>query len=98
MGKKKIDKLKLIESKTQRNVAFCKRKRGFLKKAIELSYLCGQQILIIIYDEERERVVQFSSEDSFQIGEAYKALKRARLPENPNNFEKFNNDDYSRLE
>lgn len=98
MGKKKIDKLKLIESKTQRNVAFCKRKRGFLKKAIELSYLCGQQILIIIYDEERGRVVQFSSEDSFQIGEAYKALKRARLPENPNNFEKFNNDDYARLE
>lgn len=40
MGKKKIDKLKLIESRTQRNVAFCKRKRGFLKKAIELSCLC----------------------------------------------------------
>lgn len=98
MGKKKIDKLKLIDSKTQRNVAFCKRKRGFLKKAIELSCLCGQKILIIIYDEERGRVVQFSSEDMFQIGEAYKAIKRARQPDNPNNFEKFNNDDYTRLE
>jgi hypothetical protein len=40
MGKKKIDKLKLIDNKLQRNVAFCKRKRGFLKKAIELSCLC----------------------------------------------------------
>lgn len=98
MGKKKIDKLKLIESRTQRNVAFCKRKRGFLKKAIELSCLCDQKILIIIYDEERGRVVQFSSEDTFQIGEAYKAIKHARQPENPNNFEKFNNDDYARLE
>lgn len=34
----------------------------------------------------------------FQIGEAYKAIKRARQPDNPNNFEKFNNDDYNRLE
>ena len=40
MGKKKIDKLKAIQNKNQRNVAFCKRKRGFLKKAIELSSLC----------------------------------------------------------
>lgn len=98
MGKKKIDKLKLIESRTQRNVAFCKRKRGFLKKAIELSCLCDQRILIIIYDEERGRVVQFSSEDNFQIGQAYQAIKRARAPDNQNNYEKFNNDDYQRLE
>ena len=98
MGKKKIDKLKLIESKTQRNVAFCKRKRGFLKKAIELSCLCDQKILIIIYDQERGRVVQFSSEDDFQIGEAYRAIKHARGPDSQNNYEKFNNDDYQRLE
>jgi len=37
MGKKKIDKIKYIENKLKRSVAFCKRKRGFLKKAIELS-------------------------------------------------------------
>lgn len=98
MGKKKIDKLKLIESKTQRNVAFCKRKRGFLKKAIELSCLCDQKILIIIYDQERGRVVQFSSEEDFQIGEAYRAIKHARGPESQNNYEKFNNEDYQRLE
>jgi hypothetical protein len=40
MGKRKIDKSKKIENKNQRSVAFCKRKRGFLKKAIELSRLC----------------------------------------------------------
>jgi len=40
MGKRKIDKSKKIENKNQRNVAFCKRRRGFLKKAIELSRLC----------------------------------------------------------
>lgn len=97
MGKKKIDKLKQIESTTQRNVAFCKRKRGFLKKAIELSSLCGQKIFIVIYDEEKGRVVQFQTEDSFGIGATYKAIKIARGPDNSNNFEKFNNTDYHRL-
>lgn len=82
MGKKKIDKLKLIDNKMLRNVAFCKRKRGFLKKAIELSSLCDQKILIIIYDEERKRVVQFSSEDQFQLEAAYKAVKIAKAPDN----------------
>lgn len=94
MGKKKIDKLKLISNKNQRNVAFCKRKRGFLKKAIELSCLCEQKILIIIHDEMKKRVVQFSSDDSFQMEAAYKAIKIAKSPENANCFEKFTNDDY----
>jgi len=94
MGKKKIDKLSLIDNKMQRNVAFCKRKRGFLKKAIELSCLCDQRILIVIYDEERSRVVQFSSEDEFQIEAAYDAIKITKLPEKRNNYEKFTNDDY----
>ena len=98
MGKKKIDKLSLIDNKMQRNVAFCKRKRGFLKKAIELSCLCDQRILIVIYDEERSRVVQFSSEDEFQIEAAYNAIKVAKLPENRSNYEKFTNVDYQRLE
>jgi len=57
MGKKKIDKIKLIDNKLKRNVAFCKRKRGFLKKAIELSKMCDQHILVVIYDEEKERVI-----------------------------------------
>ena len=75
MGKKKIDKLKLIEDKNQRNVAFCKRKRGFLKKAIELSSLCDQKIFILIFDDQRKRAVQFSSQDEFHIEAAYNAMK-----------------------
>lgn len=98
MGKKKIDKLKFIEDRLQRNVAFCKRKRGFLKKAIELSCLCKQKIFIMIYDEEKERVVQFTSDDAFTMSEAYKALKFIKDPIRRHNFEKFNNKDYGRLE
>ena len=57
MGKKKIDKISLITNKQQRKVAYCKRKRGFLKKAIELSQMCGQEICMIIHDPESGKVV-----------------------------------------
>ena len=65
MGKRKIDKSKKIEDKNQRGVAFCKRKRGFLKKAIELSRLCDQKIFLIMYDPDKDRVIQYSSDPSF---------------------------------
>ena len=53
MGKWKIDKSKKIENKNQRNVAFCKRKRGLLKKAIEISRLCDLKVFITIVDEQK---------------------------------------------
>ena len=65
MGKRKIDKSKKIENKNQRNVAFCKRRRGFLKKAIELSRLCDQKIFLVIYDTEKDRAIQYSSSLDF---------------------------------
>ena len=57
MGKRKIDKSKKIEDKNQRSVAFCKRRRGFLKKAIELSRLCDQRIFVVIYDPEKDKAI-----------------------------------------
>jgi len=53
MGKKKIDNIKFMEDKNQRNITFSKRKRGLLKKVIELSSLCGQEILMYIYDKTK---------------------------------------------
>ena len=97
MGKKKIDKLKLIDDKNQRNVAFCKRKRGFLKKAIELSSLCDQKIFILIFDGNRKRAVQFSSHEEFHIESAYNAIKESKS-QHQNCYEKFTNADYQRLE
>ena len=53
MGKKKLEKIDLIQNKNSRNVTYCKRKRGLIKKAIELSKLCNQNIYLAIFDVEK---------------------------------------------
>ena len=65
MGKKKINNVKFVENKNQRNVTFSKRKRGILKKAIELSSLCGQDIFLIIFDKEKQKLIEFRSKTDF---------------------------------
>ena len=62
MGKKKIDNIKFMEDKNQRNITFSKRKRGLLKKVIELSSLCGQNILMFIYDKTKSKIIEFRSD------------------------------------
>jgi hypothetical protein len=51
MGKKKIENMVLIEDKISRNVTFCKRKKGLIKKAMEMSILCGVNVALHIYDQ-----------------------------------------------
>ena len=70
MGKKKIDKFNLIENKGFRNVTYCKRKRGLIKKAMELSMLCDQCISIVIYDKVKEKMVIYNSSDDFTVCDA----------------------------
>jgi len=53
MGKNKIDVNQYIQEKNARDVSYAKRKRGLIKKAIELSKMCGQEIFIMIFDKER---------------------------------------------
>jgi len=50
MGKKKLVSISKISDKNSRNVTYCKRKRGLIKKAIELSKLCEQKIYLAIFD------------------------------------------------
>jgi hypothetical protein len=44
-------------------VTLNKRKRGIIRKAIELCNLCDQEIYIVIYDRERDHLVQYKSSD-----------------------------------
>ncbi|KAH9307513.1 hypothetical protein KI387_035424, partial [Taxus chinensis] len=39
----------MIENRTNRQVTFCKRKNGSLKKACELSLLCDAEVALIIF-------------------------------------------------
>ena len=61
MGKRKIEKFEKIENDNTRKVTYGKRKKGLLKKAIELSKLCDQEIFIFIHDKEKEKMVHFGS-------------------------------------
>ena len=40
-----------MDDGSQRNVTYCKRKKGIIKKAMEVSILCGQEVLVVLYDE-----------------------------------------------
>ena len=62
MGKKKIDKIQLIKNEGIRKVTFCKRKKGLLKKCIELSVLCDLKMFVFMYDHEDNRVVHYASD------------------------------------
>jgi hypothetical protein len=50
-----------IKSLPARNLAYNKRKRGLIRKAIELSQFCGQEIFMVIFDRSKKRLVEFNS-------------------------------------
>jgi len=57
MGRIKIDTSKKIQDAHRKGIIFSKRKRGFLKKAIELGRLCGFDIFIVMKEQDRNKVV-----------------------------------------
>ena len=50
---------------------FNKRVKGILKKAIELSKLCDQKVILFIYDENKKKVTHFSSDPDFNVTEIF---------------------------
>lgn len=59
MGRGKIE-IKRIENTTNRQVTFCKRRNGLLKKAYELSVLCDAEVALIVFSN-RGRLYEYSS-------------------------------------
>ncbi|GAB2292955.1 hypothetical protein Dimus_027179 [Dionaea muscipula] len=70
MGRGKIE-IKRIENTTNRQVTFCKRRNGLLKKAYELSVLCDAEVALIVFSS-RGRVYEFSNTNIKSIIERYK--------------------------
>ena len=95
MGKRKIEHFDLIDNQVQRNITFCKRKRGLIKKAMEMSLLCGQHVLLYLYDEEKNRLVSYSSTSNLEADKISKIISKTKS--NSRQYEKFTNDDYKSL-
>lgn len=69
-------------------VTYCKRKKGLLKKSIELSILCDLQMFIFIYDKQQKRVIHFASDQTQDFMEMFNQK---------NQREFFSNQDVSRF-
>ncbi|KAK8710514.1 hypothetical protein V6N13_145834 [Hibiscus sabdariffa] len=57
--------MKRIENATSRQVTFCKRRNGLLKKAHELYVLCDAEVAVIIFSHNG-RLYEFSSSNNMQ--------------------------------
>jgi hypothetical protein len=88
MGRRRIEVVGKIACNRTRKVTYCKRKKGLLKKAMELSLLCDVKIFLYIQDTANNRVVHFQSNHQHDIRELF--TKR-------NSREFYTNTDYGRL-
>ena len=59
MGKKKLEEVKLIAQKQVRTVAFNKRKNGLMKKAMELSILCGVEVNLVFTHIGNDKITMY---------------------------------------
>uniref|UniRef100_A0AAU7LJ66 MADS5 n=1 Tax=Hippophae rhamnoides TaxID=193516 RepID=A0AAU7LJ66_9ROSA len=70
MGRGKIE-IKRIENTTNRQVTFCKRRNGLLKKAYELSVLCDAEVALIVFST-RGRLYEYANNNIRTTIEKYK--------------------------
>ncbi|KAI4341145.1 hypothetical protein MLD38_025904 [Melastoma candidum] len=59
VGRGKIE-IKRIENPTNRQVTFCKRRNGLLKKAYELSVLCDAEVALVVFSS-RGRLYEYAN-------------------------------------
>ncbi|XP_060173270.1 agamous-like MADS-box protein AGL27 isoform X3 [Lycium barbarum] len=62
MGRRKVE-IKRIQEKSCRQVAFCKRRKGLLKKAKALSTLCDVAVAVVIFSNSG-KLYEFSNTNS----------------------------------
>ena len=92
MGKSKIDTTQKIGSKTSRAITYNKRKRGLIKKAIELSLLTEAEVVLIIKYQEKDELIVYQSNSDFDMEEA------KRVEETCNYREIYDNSSFDDLD
>ncbi|CDY60297.1 BnaC03g72890D [Brassica napus] len=70
IGRGKIE-IKRIENSTNRQVTFCKRRNGLLKKAYELAVLCDAEVALIVFST-RGRLYEYANDNIRATFERYK--------------------------
>ena len=65
-----------------------KRAKGLLKKSIELSILCDQEVFLFVYDKEKKKVIHFSSDPELDMYDLFNSK---------NDREYFSNVDYVKV-
>ncbi|GAA0170195.1 MADS box transcription factor [Lithospermum erythrorhizon] len=73
-GRGKIE-IKRIENTTNRQVTFCKRRNGLLKKAYELSVLCDAEVALIVFSS-RGKLYEYAN-NSFSVRATIDRYKKA---------------------
>ncbi|XVF73328.1 hypothetical protein PTKIN_Ptkin12aG0192800 [Pterospermum kingtungense] len=63
--------MRRIENATSRQVTFCKRRNGLLKKAFELSVLCDAEVALIVFSP-KGKLYEFASSSLQQTIERYR--------------------------
>lgn len=75
--------LKRIENSVHRQVTFCKRRAGLLKKAKELSVLCDAEIALVIFSAHG-KLYELATKGTMQgLIERYMKCTRGTQPEAP---------------
>ncbi|XP_076899075.1 agamous-like MADS-box protein MADS2 [Bidens hawaiensis] len=89
MGRGRVE-LKRIENKISRQVTFCKRRNGLLKKAYELSVLCDAEVALIIFSNSGKLYEFCSSSSMVKTIEKYHSCNygvlKASEPENESQY------------
>lgn len=89
MGKTKIT-IQPIAKHRDKQMTFYKRKKGLLKKAIELSVLCETRVFLALYDNLTGRISTFQSHELASLLSLFKTAP-------PRLFEMFVPSDYTKV-
>ncbi|KAK2969329.1 hypothetical protein RJ640_030870 [Escallonia rubra] len=66
MGRKKLQ-MKRIEDKSSRQVMFCKRRSGLVKKARELPILCDVLVAVVVFSSRGKLYESCAGADRFLV-------------------------------
>ena len=62
MSRKKYEFIDKIKNFNNRTVTYHKRIKGLLKKAMELSVLCDQDVFVHVHDKNKKRMLHYASD------------------------------------